>query len=91
MRKRAHITISGKVQGVYYRYHTRETARRLGLTGTVANRPDGTVQVVCEGREEDIGRLKAWCATGPAGALVTDVVVTWEPYSGEYQDFSIIY
>lgn len=91
MLKKAVIIISGKVQGVYYRHHTKEKAHQLGLKGTVTNLPDGKVRVVCEGTEHDIKTLRVWCTTGPAGALVTDVYMTWEPYSGEYKDFTIIY
>ena len=65
MVRKASIRVTGVVQGVYYRYYTKEVADELGLTGTVKNMPDGSVSIVCEGREEDVRRLIEWCRHGP--------------------------
>ncbi len=91
MRKRAHLFISGRVQGVFYRANTQERARRLGLTGWVRNLPDGRVEAVVEGEEERIRELINWCHEGPPGARVEDVEVHWEDYRGEFDDFEIRY
>jgi len=91
MRKRAHLFISGRVQGVFYRANTQERARRLGLTGWVRNLPDGRVEAVVEGEEEKIRELINWCHEGPPGARVEDVEVHWEDYRGEFDDFEIRY
>jgi len=89
--ERVHIWVSGKVQGVWYRATTVEEAKKLGLTGWVRNLPDGRVQIVAEGPRESLERLIAWCHEGPPLAVVDEVKVVWEPYTGEFANFSIAY
>ena len=84
-----HITVEGRVQGVFFRAATRRLARRLGLTGWVHNCPDGSVEVVAEGRRDTLEQLLDWCARGPSGARVTDVRATWQKASGRWTDFVI--
>ncbi|MCL6584894.1 MAG: acylphosphatase [bacterium] len=91
MKVRAHLFISGIVQGVFFRYATKTEATRLGVVGWVKNLSDGRVEVVAEGEKVDVERLVAWCHRGPVGARVTKVEVQWENYSGEYSSFSIAY
>jgi acylphosphatase len=91
MKRRAHLFISGRVQGVFYRANTRDEARRLGLTGWVRNLPDGRVEAVIEGEEERVKELIDWCHQGPPGAIVRGVEVRWEDYRGEFADFKIRY
>ncbi len=87
--KRAHLLISGRVQGVFFRANTLDEARRLELTGWVKNCYDGSVEAVFEGEEQKIEQMIAWCYQGPPYALVRDVGVTWEKYTGEFNSFSI--
>ena len=76
---RAHLLISGRVQGVWYRQSTKEAADRIGgLTGWVRNLPDGRVEAVAEGSEASIERLIAWCREGPRLASVSDIEVSWQ-------------
>jgi acylphosphatase len=89
--KRAKITVTGIVQGVYFRHHTKRKADELRLMGTVRNLPDGSVEVVCEGEEGGIGRLIEWCRHGPAEAHVEAVRVEWHDPSGAYSEFAIRY
>ena len=88
---RAHVTIEGRVQGVFFRYHTQEMAIRLGLKGWVKNRPDGNVEAVLEGEKGRIDHMIQWCHRGPSQANVTEVHQVWEDYRGEFNDFSIRY
>ncbi len=81
--------VSGRVQGVYFRAHTREQALRLGLAGWVRNRPDGRVEVLACGPADAIGALKHWLWQGPEGARVSDVQCRDEPH-GEYPGFEIL-
>jgi len=74
---RARLTVSGRVQGVFYRQTTREKARALGLSGWVMNMPDGTVEAEACGPRERIEELIAWCKQGPPSATVSDVRVEW--------------
>ena len=89
--ERIHVWVSGKVQGVWYRATTVEEARKLGLTGWVRNLLDGRVEIVAEGPRGSLERLIAWCHEGPPLAVVDEVKVVWEPYTGEFANFSIAY
>ena len=91
MKVRAHIHVSGQVQGVFFRSETQDEAVRYGLTGWVRNLPDGRVEAVFEGEKDRIDRLIEFCRRGPPGARVTRVEVVWENYTGEFRDFRIRY
>lgn len=89
--KRAHIWVSGWVQGVFFRSHTRDMALSLGLNGWVRNLPDGRVEAVFEGEDDALKQMVSWCHKGPASARVDDAEVEWEEPTGEFEDFSIKY
>ena len=82
-RIRAHVFVSGTVQGVYYRANTRDTARERGVDGWVRNLEDGRVEAVFEGDEPDVEAMIEWCHTGSPQAVVDDVDVEYEPPEGE--------
>ena len=79
---RAHLWISGRVQGVFYRVSTGEKGNELGLTGWVRNLVDGRVEAVAEGEENDVRSLIDWCHVGSPMARVDHVEVQW----GEVRD-----
>jgi acylphosphatase len=87
---RAHLTITGRVQGVCFRYEAYAAARLLGVKGWVLNKMDGSVEVLMEGDKDSVGKMILWCHKGPSGALVDNVIVKWEEYKGEFVDFRII-
>ncbi len=89
--KRAHIWVSGRVQGVWYRATARDVAQRLGLTGWVRNLPDGRVEIVAEGDETTLEEFIKWCWEGPPLARVDNVEVVWEPFKGEFDTFFVRY
>ncbi len=89
--KRAHIWVSGRVQGVWYRATARDVAQRLGLTGWVRNLPDGRVEIVAEGDETALEEFIKWCWEGPPLARVDNVEVVWEPFKGEFDTFFVRY
>lgn len=91
MKVRAHVFISGRVQGVLFRSETQDEARRQGLTGWVRNLPDRRVEAVFEGEKVMVDRLIDFCRRGPPSAKVTRVEVTWSDYTGEFKSFSIRY
>jgi acylphosphatase len=75
MTLQAHLTISGRVQGVGYRDWTISTARRLGLSGWVRNRMDGAVEALIVGDDTAVGEMIAACRGGPPAARVDNVDV----------------
>ena len=91
MKIRAHLFISGTVQGVFFRYATKHEAEHLGVQGWVRNLKNGGVEVVVEGEKQDVEQLAAWCHHGPPGARVMDVDCQWEKYAGDYSSFAIRY
>ena len=80
---RAHVWVSGRVQGVFFRQQTARIARELGVAGWVRNLPDGRVEAVLEGRRPAVEQLVEWTATGPPHALVEHRQVEWEEPQGE--------
>ena len=86
---RAELNIQGRVQGVFYRQSTRETAVRLGLTGWVKNCPDGSVAAVFEGERAAVEAGIEWCRVGPAAAAVSEIAVKWLDFTGELDGFRI--
>ena len=88
---RAHVIITGRVQGVFYRATTKNKAEQLGLTGWVKNTSDGRVKALFEGEENAVHEMITWCHQGPRSANVTDVTVDYTKYLGEFNDFSITY
>jgi acylphosphatase len=81
---RVKVTVSGRVQGVWFRESCRREAVAAGVSGWVANRADGTVNAALEGERAAVDRVLAWMRQGPPRAEVTDVVVTAEPPVGEH-------
>jgi acylphosphatase len=68
-----HVVVSGRVQGVGFRWFVRETAIELGLAGWVRNRPDGNVEVAADGDETVVSRFRELLRKGPPHAMVVSV------------------
>ena len=79
---RRRLIVHGRVQGVFFRDSTREAAENEGVAGWAANRDDGAVEVVLEGRPEAVESVIGFCRTGPSSADVTSVDVTEEEPEG---------
>lgn len=88
---RVHLDISGRVQGVNYRYAARNEANKLGLTGWVRNLSDGRVEAVVEGDEKMVDQFINWCYVGPPWAKVTKISVQKGVAKGEFPWFEIAY
>lgn len=82
MAVRAHVTIRGRVQGVWYRGSMQEEAQRLGVAGWVMNARDGSVVAEIEGERSAVDALVAWAHHGPDGARVDGVQVEWQAIVG---------
>ena len=87
---KAHVIISGDVQGIGYRFHTRIKARNLGLKGWVRNLDSGEVEAVFEGDEDKVKEMIEWCKKGSSFAKVENVKVDFEKYTGEFESFDVI-
>jgi acylphosphatase len=83
------FVISGRVQGVGFRYFTQEWALREGVTGWVRNLPDGRVEAYVEGESESVTRVERALRSGPGGARVQTVTVDVEDVTGAYDTFSV--
>ena len=79
---RRRLIVNGKVQGVFYRYSTREAAQNEGVGGWAANRDDGAVEVVLEGLPDAVESVIGFCRMGPMSADVSSVDVTDEEPEG---------
>ena len=88
---RAHVFVSGRVQGIFFRNETQDEALRRNISGWVRNLPDGRVEAIFEGEKDRVDSLIEFFRRGPPGARVTGVDVFWEGYTGEFKTFSIGY
>ena len=88
-RSAVHLVVVGRVQGVAFRAYAVDEATRLGLTGWVRNRMDGTVEARAEGRPEAVEAFVAWCRHGPPLAEVDELRVTEVPPTGVDRGFQI--
>ena len=84
------LIVTGRVQGVGFRYFARDAARLDGLGGTVRNLEDGAVEVEVEGDAEAVLRFERTIRRGPTGSRVDDVTVDESPPSGRFHDFRIL-
>ena len=90
MNKRVTIYVYGKVQGVFFRYHTKKKALSLDLKGWVKNLDDGGVKILAEGRKENLEALIEWCRKGPPFAKVNNMTHEWTRIaSDKFESFSI--
>jgi acylphosphatase len=88
---RKRVIINGWVQGVFFRASLLEKAGAANVKGWVRNNGDGSVEAVLEGETGAVERVIKWCRRGPGGAVVENVLVSDENYSGEFTTFSITY
>jgi acylphosphatase len=89
--KRMRVIISGRVQGVFFRANTQKAARDFHLNGWVRNLRDGRVEAVFEGEAMNCAAMLRWCKKGPPFAVVENIDVEEEQYTGEFDDFRIVY
>ena len=83
------MIVSGRVQGVGFRYAAKNEADELSLKGWVRNRPSGEVEIVAEGREDVLKMLAAWAHLGPPAANVSTVHEKWSEFAAQFVDFRI--
>ena len=86
---RLHAVVTGRVQGVGFRYFVAEQAERLGVTGWVRNRWDNSVELTAEGTRQALDRQVVQLQRGPASAYVSQVQVDWEQPRRDFLDFRV--
>ena len=89
MKKRAVLKVYGKVQNVFFRDFACQKGQELDLCGWVRNEPDGSVQAVAEGEDEQLEAFIDCCSEGPKHAKVDRVEAKWLPCTGEFTDFQV--
>ncbi len=89
MQKTVALTVSGIVQGVYYRQSAKKKAAELGILGTVKNEPNGNVAIIATGSELQLEKFIEWCKQGPSTAVVSSVAVKELPYQS-FSSFDIV-
>ncbi len=83
------IYVSGRVQGVGYRFFTEDIAAELGLKGYARNLSDGRVQIEVEGERKDVEKFISRLWKGPSMAIVENVEVTWKGYENRFKGFFV--
>ena len=87
---RAHMIISGRVQGVFFRQNTFKKAKKLGVLGWVRNLPDGRVEIIFDGDKSKVEDIVNWAKKGPVSALVKDFEIEWKESKEVLNDFKIL-
>ena len=91
VKARAHVFVTGRVQGVFFRLETKRNADRHDVKGWVRNLPDGRVEAVFEGEKDAVETLIAFCKHGSSGAKVTNLELAWETSTGTFDRFKVKY
>lgn len=87
--REAHVVVTGKVQGVFFRASTRQVAADCGVCGYVRNLPDRSVEAVLQGERGEVEKVIEFMGEGPPGALVTGIRVDWREPSADYRGFDV--
>ena len=90
MFKRVHLLITGKVQNVSYRINAKRKAEEFDLAGWVKNIPDGRVEILAEGKKENLKKMIDWCHNGSDYAIVNEVKIEWAEYEEKFDKFIIL-
>ncbi|HXZ89661.1 MAG TPA: acylphosphatase [Candidatus Dormibacteraeota bacterium] len=90
MKARAHVYVSGRVQGVFFRNSVADLADSLNVDGWVRNLSDGRVETLLEGEKVNVEEVVEFCRHGPPGAYVRQLEIHWADWQGEFRDFKIV-
>jgi len=86
-----HALVSGRVQGVGFRWFVQQTARETEISGTVENLPNGDVEIFAEGEQSKIMEFLARVRIGPAYGTITDFIIDSIPFTGKFSNFKILH
>ena len=85
----ARLLITGKVQGVYFRFNMQQIAKKNSVVGWVRNLPDGQVEALLSGNKIDVNNVVEWCRIGPENSRVDEVKIEYGEQGEVYSDFVI--
>lgn len=88
--KELEIQLYGRVQGVGFRWMTKNEAEKLGLKGIVLNKDDGSVSIICQGNEEKLKRFILWIQTNPGFSNISGISYFWRDMIHDYPDFQVV-
>jgi acylphosphatase len=91
MLRRVKITVSGRVQGVYFRLFTQNKAKHFSIKGSVKNLADGRVEIIAEAENMTIEKFIKWCHKGPVTARVDKVEIEELAYDEPFVSFEIVH
>ena len=91
MKKELSAIVSGRVQGVGFRYFIYTKAKNLNVFGWVKNRPDGKVEALIEGEEVDLEKMLFELRQGPSGSRVDECEFVWKPYTQSFTSFNLVH
>jgi len=91
MKVRVHVFVSGRVQGVFFRWETKRVAEAKNVKGCVRNLEDGRVEAIFEGEEGDVAQVVDFCRSGPPLADVDNIEVSDEKYTGKFKVFNVLH
>ena len=86
-----HILVTGKVQGVFFRQATKVIAIKNHVTGWVKNLESGQVEILLEGKDQNVNSIVEWCHNGPANSRVDEIKIKQQKFSGQYSNFEVRY
>jgi len=87
---RVHLLISGRVQGVYFRKHTKDISLQNNVCGWAKNLVNGDVECILEGVKSNVDKVIIWCHQGPPNSRVDNVEIKNEKFTGDFTDFKIM-
>ncbi len=90
MKKAAKIIVQGTVQGIFFRQFVKEHADNLGLVGFVRNLESGNVEIIVEGKDEQIERMVGFVRKGPEHAQIRNVQIEGKKWSGDFKEFKVL-
>ncbi len=86
-----HAIVHGRVQGVFFRAKTRDSAINLGLTGNVKNLPDGSVEIIAQGSKDNLEKLLKMLTRVAGAGYVSSINKKYCPPTQKFEEFRIIY
>lgn len=86
---RMRILIEGRLQGMNFRYHTQQQAKKLGVTGFIRTLSDGRIEIEIEGGEKQVKAMLDWCQNEPQSSQIKTILYRYDEPTERYSDFTV--